>query len=327
MLGGKFVLSVMLSELVGFVDAKCINPKDGKYLDIKIISDYVYRLGLELMTNHSSLSPGRIVVMGESERYFLSKMDEKQKRTSLDNIFSRKFAAIFISNSISPDKDILELSEKYSIPIFISSDKTSLLMSDLINFLEERLEPSITRPAGLMSIHGEGVLLTGESGIGKSEVALELIHRGHKFVSDDLTEIRKISTKTLMGSPPGNISKFIEVRGIGIINVQQLFGINAIKKSENIDMIVNFELWNDKNEYDRLGSIEYFVNILDIKVPYISIPVKPGKNLAVLVEVAAMNNRIKKYGMNPYGELMNNLCGISELIPKKFQEVFPIWDK
>ena len=145
-----------------------------------------------------------------------------------------------------------------------------------------------------MSIHGEGVLLTGESGIGKSEVALELIHRGHKFVSDDLTEIRKISTKTLMGSPPGNISKFIEVRGIGIINVQQLFGINAIKKSENIDMIVNFELWNDKNEYDRLGSIEYFVNILDIKVPYISIPVKPGKNLAVLVEVAAMNNRIKK---------------------------------
>ncbi len=320
------MLKVKLEDLVEYVEGKIYDPEI-EYRGVFIDSDYVYRLGIEIMTPITSLAPGRVMIMGESEKYYLKTFELERRKKILNHIFSKKFSALFLANGLNPGQYVFDLAKKYLIPIFTVKDKSSILMSELTNFLEERLEPSITRPAGLMSVHGEGVLLTGESGVGKSEVALELIHRGHKFVSDDLTEIKKISTKTLLGSPPGNISKFIEVRGIGIINVQQLFGINAIKKSENIDMIVHFEQWKDGCEYDRLGSVEYFVKILDISIPYISIPVKPGKNLAVLVEIAAMNNRMKKYGMNPYGELMGNLCGINDLVPKEFKQVLPMWDK
>lgn len=320
------MLKVKLEDLVEYVEGEIYDPAI-EYKDVFIDSDYVYRLGIEMMTPITSLAPGRIMIMGESERYYLKTFDPERRKKVLNNIFSKRFSALFLANNMIPAQYVFDLAKKYLIPVFTVKDKSSILMSELTNFLEERLEPSITRPAGLMSVHGEGILLTGESGVGKSEVALELIHRGHKFVSDDLTEIKKISTKTLLGSPPGNISKFIEVRGIGIINVQQLFGINAIKRSENIDMMVHFEQWKDGYEYDRLGSVEYFVKILDVNVPYVSIPVKPGKNLAVLVEVAAMNNRMKKYGMNPYGELMGNLCGINDLVPKEYKQVFPMWDK
>lgn len=320
------MLRVKLEDLVEYVEGKIHDPEI-EYKDVYIDADYVYRLGIEIMTPITSLAPGRVMIMGESEKYYLNTFDMEKRIKVLHHIFSKKFSALFLANNMNPGEYVFDVARKYAIPVFTVKDKSSILMSELTNFLEERLEPSITRPAGLMSVHGEGVLLTGESGVGKSEVALELIHRGHKFVSDDITEIKKISTKTLLGAPPGNISKFIEVRGIGIINVQQLFGINAIKKSENIDMIVHFEQWKDGNEYDRLGSVEYFVQILDINIPYISIPVKPGKNLAVLVEIAAMNNRMKKYGMNPYGELMGNLCGINELAPKEFKQVFPIWER
>ena len=320
------MLRVKLEDLVEYVEGKIYNSEI-EYKNVYIDSDYVYRLGIEMMTPITSLAPGRVMIMGESEKYYLNTFELEKRKRILDHIFAKRFSALFLANNMNPGKYVFEVASRYEVPIFTVRDKSSVLISELTNFLEERLEPSITRPAGLMSVHGEGVLLTGESGVGKSEVALELIHRGHKFVSDDITEIKKISTKTLLGAPPGNISKFIEVRGIGIINVQQLFGINAIKKSENIDIVVHFEQWKDGCEYDRLGSVEYFVQILDINVPYISIPVKPGKNLAVLVEIAAMNNRMKKYGINPYGELMGSLCGISDLVPKEFKQVFPIWDR
>ena len=321
------MLTVKLSEVINYLSLKEIQ-KNEDYNDIKIDTDYVYRFGIELMgESKSSLGPGRIVVMGESESNFLKKLNPDSKSKILNNVFSRKFAALITSYNIVPEKEILEMSDKYKIPIFTSDRKTALLMSDLTNFLEEHLEETITRPAGLMSIYGEGVLITGESGIGKSEVALELIHRGHKFVSDDLTEIKRLSIKTLLGFSPGNISNFIEVRGIGIVNVQQLFGINAIKRSETIDMVVNFEIWKDEKEYDRLGSVERYIEILGIRIPYVSIPVKPGKNLAVLTEVAAMNNRVKKYGLNPYGELMEKICGMEDLVPKSSIRAKAIWEK
>ena len=321
------MLTVKLSEVIDYLSLKELQGNKD-YEQIKINSDYVYRFGIELMGEaQTSLGPGRIVVMGESEAYFLKKLDQKEKNRILEVVFSRNFATLVTSYEIIPEPIIFEFAKKYSIPIFTSNRKTALLMSDLTNFLEEHLEETITRPAGLMSIYGEGVLITGESGIGKSEVALELIHRGHKFVSDDLTEIRRLSIKTLVGFSPGNISNFIEVRGIGIINVHQLFGINSIKKSETIDMIVNFEIWKDEKEYDRLGSVERYVEILGIQVPYVSIPVKPGKNLAVLTEVAAMNNRVKKYGWNPYGELMEKICGMEDLIPKSSIKEKAIWEK
>lgn len=321
------MLTIKLSEVIDYLSLKPLYTTEN-YGDIVINSDYVYRFGIELMgESKTSLSAGCAVIMGESETLFLKKLNKQDKDRVLDITFSKKFSVLITSYSIVPEQKIFELAKKYGIPIFTSDRKTALLMSDLTNFLEEHLEETITRPAGLMSIYGEGVLITGESGIGKSEVALELIHRGHKFVSDDLTEIRRLSIKTLLGFSPGNISNFIEVRGIGIINVHQLFGINSIKKSETIDMIVNFEIWKDEKEYDRLGSVDRYIEILGIRVPYVSIPVKPGKNLAVLTEVAAMNNRVKKYGMNPYGELMEKICGMEDLVPKTSIREKAIWEK
>ena len=321
------MLNVKLHEVIDSFKLTVLNATDDLYRDIEITSDYVHRFGLELISPDYEIGPGKIIVAGMAEKLFLDKLNPSEKKNIITEIFSKKFVALIVTNSMVPEKLIMQVASKYHIPIFSVEGKTSPFISDLTNFLEERLEPTITRPAGFMSIHGEGVLITGESGIGKSEVALELIHRGHKFVSDDLTEIRRNSTKSLVGFSPGNISKFIEVRGIGIINVQQLFGVNAIKATETIDLVVNFELWKDEKVYDRLGIEEKYVEILGIKVPYISIPVKSGKNLAVIVEVAAMNNRLKKSGLNPYHELMSKIAGFQEFMPKESKKVVFTWDK
>ena len=310
--------SIKLGQIVDYINAEVIQADDD-WRDREISREYIHRFGLELICPKSDLGPGKIMAFGVREKHFITTLSSNEKREIFDDIFSSNFTALFVANSIIPENLILNFAKKYSVPIFSVKMKTYKLISELTNYLEEYLEPSITRPAGFMSVHGEGVLLTGESGIGKSEVALELIHRGHKFISDDLVEIRKLSSHLLVGNSPDNISRFIEVRGIGIINVQQLFGINATKPSENIDLIVNFEIWKDDRAYDRLGS-EKYVEILGIKVPYVSIPVKPGKNLAVLVEVAAMNNRLKKLGMNPYNEFLTKLFGTDHGLKSKLPE-------
>lgn len=301
---------------------------DDSYKNVSITSDYVHRLGLELIGTESTLGPGSILVAGSREKYFLKTLSFSEKEGIYDEIFSKGFACLIVTNSLVPEEQLLKFAKKYKICVLSSKEKTTPFISNLTNYLEECLEPTISRPAGLISIHGEGVLLTGESGIGKSEVALELIHRGHKFVSDDVTEIRKLSSQSLIGFAPGNISRFIEVRGIGMVNVQQLFGVNATKESENINLVVNFEIWRNESKYDRTG-IEQYVEILGIKIPYVSIPVKPGKNLAILVEVAAMNVRLKKFGMNPYGELMAKLVGgnPNDFQPKPAIKANLLWDK
>jgi len=314
--------SVKLEKIVQYFHAVPIQIKGDSWKNIEITHDYVHRLGLELMGYKSELGPGKIMVSGTREKFFLTTLSSSEKQSIFDEIFSSKFGAFFVTNSIIPENNILKFTKKYNIPVFSVKDKTSPFMSSLTNFLEEYLEPSISRPAGLVSVHGEGVLIIGESGIGKSEVALELIHRGHKFVSDDITEIRKLSSRTLIGCAPGNISRFIEVRGIGIINVQQLFGVNATKSSETIDLVINLEIWKEDRSYERLSMTEQYAEILGMQIPYISIPVKPGKNLAVIVEVAAMNNRLKKLGMNPYKEFMEKVFGENpNLIPKPAQKV------
>lgn len=314
--------SVKLCEVVNFADAKFLSDPDKcDYDDIVVTSPYIYRFGLELMGFKSDSNSGSILVMGDSERHFVSTLLPSEKIEIFESLFSRKFAAFFLTHELPPDPIIFKFSHRYRVPIFLVQKSTSLFISEITNFLEEQMQPTITRPAGFLSIHGEGILLVGESGIGKSEVALELIHRGHKFISDDLTEIKRHSINSLIGFSPSNISRFIEVRGVGIINVQQLFGVNSIKNFETIDLVVNFEVWDNDRVYDRLGSVERYVNILGIDVPYISVPVKPGKNLAVIVEVAAMNNRLKKQGINSYSDLMNKVLGkkIYTEVPKREQ--------
>jgi len=301
---------IKLKELVRFTGAKLLSNCDGfNFNDTDITNDLVHRFGLELIGIKSKMGKGCILVMGNSEQYFFNTLLPSEKREVFEGIFSRKFAALFVTDGLKPDPAIFKFANKYCVPIFSVNDSAAPFISLLTNFLEEKLEPTITRPAGFLSIHGEGILLMGESGIGKSEVALELIHRGHKFISDDLTEIQKNSLNSLIGFSPSNISKFIEVRGVGIINVQHLFGVNAIKNFETIDMVVNFEIWNEDKTYERMGMSENYAKILGVEIPYISIPVKPGKNLAVIVEVAAMNNRLKKQGIDSYYELMNKVSG------------------
>lgn len=297
--------TVELKELANFTKSSLItDPRDCDFKDIFVSSDFIYRFGLELIGSKSSLGVGCVLVMGASERRFLNTLLPEEKIEILEPLFARRFSALFLADDIGPDEFILKFSKKYRVPVFLSRDNSTVFSALIANFLEEKLEPTITRPAGFLSIHGEGILLIGESGIGKSEVALELVHRGHKFISDDLTEIQKSSLNSLVGFSPSNISKLIEVRGLGIIDVQQLFGVNAIKKSETIDMVINFEPWNKDKIYERFGTVEKYANILGVEIPYTSIPIKPGKNLAVIVEVAAMNNRLKKQGINSHNEFM-----------------------
>lgn len=274
---------------------------------INIYSQDINRLGLELIGPITHFDNERIIIMGESENYFLSTLSSEEIYKSMEALLSLKPPLLIITNDIKPLKEIIEVATKYEIPILTSRDTAAEVTGELTPFLSLHLAQRITRSGGLLNVHGEGILLVGESGVGKSETAIELLKRGHKLIADDLVEIRKIPKNTLVGSAPDNIRHFIEVRGIGIINARRIFGIGAVKLSETIDMVVNLETWNDKKDYDRMGSEAIYTDILGVKIPYINVPVKPGRNLAVIIEVAAMNNRQRKMGYNAARELFINL--------------------
>lgn len=280
-------------------------PKDPK--KIKIFSRSINRLGLELIGPIEHFDNERIMIMGESESYFLSTLSSEEIYKSMEALLSLRPPLLIITYNIKPLKEIIEVATKYEIPILTSKDSAAEVTGELTPFLNLHLAPRITRSGGLMNVHGEGILLIGESGVGKSETAIELLKRGHKLIADDLVEIRKIPKNTLVGSAPENIRHFIEVRGIGIINARRIFGIGAVKLTETIDMVVNLENWKDEEDYDRMGTESVYTEILGVKVPYINIPVRPGRNLAVIIEVAAMNNRQRKMGYNAARELFINL--------------------
>ncbi len=207
---------------------------------------------------------------------------------------------------------MLSKAEKYSVPLLRTPEATSSFTSALNAFLNIHLAPRITRHGVLVEVYGEGVLLLGESGVGKSEAAIELIKRGHRLIADDAVEIRRVSNKTLVGSSPENIRHFIELRGIGIINVRRIFGMGAIKTTEKIDMIINLEPWKNQGTYDRMGLETETTEILGVNVTSTTIPIKPGRNLAVIIEVAAMNNRQKKMGYNAAQELLDKLSAVDD---------------
>ena len=199
------------------------------------------------------------------------------------------------------------MAKKYEVPLLSSDEMTCVLLAALISFLNVQLAPRVTRHGVLVEVYGEGILIVGDSGVGKSETAIELIKRGHRLIADDAVEIRRVSAKTLVGSSPKNIRHFIELRGIGIVNARRLFGMGAVKTTEKIDFIINLEVWDDQSEYDRMGIDKEYTEILDIKVPVMTIPVRQGRNLAVIIEVAAMNNREKTMGYNAAKDLMEQM--------------------
>lgn len=279
-----------------------VNPET-----IMITSADIDRPGLELTGYLDFFDKRRIMILGYTEYSYLNKFGAEQQNHVLSAIFSMGPPAVIITRDMRASNPLLIAAEECDIPILRSSETTSELSANLISYLNNELAPRITRHGVLVEVYGEGCLITGDSGVGKSETAIELVKRGHRLVADDAVEIRRTSKKTLVGTSPENIRHFIELRGIGIINARRIFGMGAIKQVEKIDMVINMELWDPNRAYDRMGLDSEYTEILGVKVPVTTIPVRPGRNLSMIIEVAAMNNRQKKMGYNAALELLENL--------------------
>lgn len=275
--------------------------------EILICSRDVDRPGLELYGFCDYFDPNRIAILGRSEMAMLEALEPVNRAASINRFFALRPPAVIIARGIMPGEDMLEAAKEYEVPLLSSQDTTSNIMASLVAFLNVELAPRITRHGVLVEVYGEGILLVGDSGVGKSEIAIELIKRGHRLIADDAVEIRRVSSISLVGQAPENIRHFIELRGIGVINAQRIFGTGAVKPSQKIELAIKMEPWDASKVYDRMGMENAFTEILGIRVPVITIPVKPGRNLAVIIEVAAMNNRQKKMGYNAAHELLSNM--------------------
>ena len=283
--------------------------------DILIQSRDVVRPGMELNGYHEYFDPNRIAVLGRAEMYMLESLKPERRAMALDSYLSLKPPAVIVARGIDPGKDFMEIAETYHVPVLRTTESTSNVVASLVAYLNVELAPRLTRHGVLVEVYGEGILLVGDSGVGKSETAIELIKRGHRLIADDAVEIRRVSSKSLVGQSPENIRHFIELRGIGIINARRIFGMGAVKLQEKIDMCINLEIWDATKVYDRMGMDSEYTEILGIKVPVMTIPVKPGRNLAIIIEVAAMNNRQKKMGYNAAYELLSALGMDASMMP------------
>ena len=300
----NFQFSVNLGRIVEEFKLEPVCVFD-KYEKIKIKTNEVNRPGLQITGFFDNFYNDRIQIMGREELSYLDKLSENERKESLKSLFEKNIPCIIISRNLKEPEEMRALCEEYKVPVLRTSNTTSRFMSALIAFLNVELAPRITMHGVLVEVYGEGILLLGDSGVGKSEAAIELVKRGHRLVADDAVEIKRVSDISLLGSAPDVIRHFVELRGIGIVDVKMIFGIGAVKNVEKIDFIINLELWQDKKQYDRLGLTTEYTDILGINIPSITVPVKPGRNLAVVIEVAAMNNRQKKMGYNA-AEALNN---------------------
>ncbi len=268
------------------------------FASIRITVEDVARPGLQLAGYFDHYEPMRLQVMGNVEMSYVSKFTPADRSAIFDRLFAYKFPALLIARDLPPHVEMLEMAKKHNITILRTKEATSSIVSSIITYLKDALAPRITRHGVFVEVYGEGILLIGDSGIGKSEAAVELLKRGHRLIADDAVEIRRVSTSSLVGTAPELIRNYIELRGIGIINVAKLYGMGAVKLENDINLVVNIVPWNTQEAYDRLGLEDQFTDILGVKIPMYTIPITPGRNLAVILEVAAMNNRQKKMGYN-----------------------------
>lgn len=282
-------------------------------LETEITSTDINRPALQLVGFFDYFDESRIQVLGKVEHTYLDHFDEERRRRIFERLFEFRFPALVITRGLAGYPELIEIAEKYRVPILKTDMHTAQFVSGAIFFLNERLGPQITTHGVLVEVYGEGILLTGESGVGKSETAIELVKRGHRLIADDAVVIKRITSTTLKGTSPSNIQYFIELRGIGIINVQKIFGMGAVKEDALIDMEIHLENWDQNKVYDRLGLDTEYNNILGVDVPILTIPVKPGRNLAVIIEVAAMNNRQKRLGYNAAEEINKLIMGSMEV--------------
>jgi len=281
---------------------------------IRITKPDINRPALQLTGFFDYFDSDRIQIIGYVEHAYLENIDPERKHKIYHQYFSSQIPCLIFCRELQPDEQIIEIAKQYHVPILVSRKSTSSFMAEVIRWMKVELAPMVSIHGVLVDVYGEGVLITGESGIGKSEAALELIKRGHRLVTDDVVQIRKVSDETLIGSAPEITKHFIELRGIGIIDVKALFGVESVKETQSIDMVIKLEDWNKDKEYDRLGMEEEYTEFLGNKVVCHSLPIRPGRNLAVIVESAAVNWRQKKMGYNAAKELYNR---VQENLAKK----------
>ncbi len=298
--------SVALTELVKEFNLEVVYASTD-YESIRLTVEDVSRPGLQLAGYFDHFEPMRLQILGNVEVSYIQKETPQERAAIFDQFFSYKPPALLYARNFPVDPQCLEMARKHSITILRSGEATASLASSIIAYLRSALAPRITRHGVLVEVYGEGLLLVGDSGVGKSETALELLKRGHRLIADDAVEIRKLSNASLVGTAPDLIRNYIELRGIGIINVAKLFGMGAVRTENEINLVVNIVPWNTQEPYDRLGLEDQFTEILGVQVPVNTIPVTAGRNLAVILEVAAMNNRQRKLGYNPAKEFTDQI--------------------
>lgn len=298
--------SVLLTALVEEFSLE-VAFKATDYEKIRLTVEDVARPGLQLAGYFDHFEPMRLQVMGNAEASFMQKLSPDERAITYDRLLSYKFPALLIARNIPVDPLCVEMARKHNVTLLRCKEATSTIVSAIIAYLKAALAPRITRHGVLVEVFGVGLLLMGESGLGKSEAAVELLKRGHRLIADDAVEIRKVSTGSLVGTAPKLIRNYVELRGIGIVNVAKMFGMSAVKDENEIDLVVNIVPWNNNEAYDRLGLNDQYMEILDVKVPMNTIPITPGRNLAVILEVAAMNNRQRRMGYNPAKEFTEQM--------------------
>jgi len=303
---GFSMFSVPLKNLVSQFQMEKVNLSSN-YDSIEISCSDVNRPGLPLSGFFDYFDPKRIQIFGKVEMTYLEDLAKERRHEILNELFGKDCPAFVVTRDLTIFPEMREAAKQKDKTLLRTEAVTSQFMHDVISYLSLELAPRITRHGVLVEVYGEGILIMGESGVGKSETAMELIKRGHRLVADDAVEIKKASDKTLVGTAPDVIRHFIELRGIGIVDVRRIFGMGAIKDAEKINLVINLEQWDNRKQYDRLGLDDEFVNILGNDVPSLTIPVKPGRNLAIIVEIAAMNNRQKRMGYNAAEELNQRL--------------------
>ena len=301
---GEYTISLqVLIEKFGLTPVYL--PKEAE--KILISNTAVIRPGLALAGFFGNFEATRICVIGRAEHHYLDECTDPQRREKLHDFIAHQPAAVIFSTDLSIFPEVIEEAKANGVPILTSSERTSPLVAALIATLNTLLAPRITRHGVLVEVYGEGVLILGDSGVGKSETAIELVKRGHRLIADDAVEIKRVSKVTLVGSAPEIIRHYVELRGIGIIDVKRLFGIGAVKDTEKIDLVINLEHWVQGKMYDRFGLDDEKIEILGIEIPMLTIPVKPGRNLAIILEIAAMNSRQKRMGYNTAEEFNKKL--------------------
>ncbi|BCN32534.1 HPr(Ser) kinase/phosphatase [Anaeromicropila herbilytica] len=298
--------SVELKKLIEKMKLENCTP-DINIEDIKIAQTDVNRPALQLAGFFEHFDSDRVQVIGHVEHAYMQKMEKDHGIGIMKKLLEYKVPCIVFCRNLPITDELIELATEYGVPILRSSKTTSSFMAEVIRWLNVELAPRISIHGVLVDVYGEGLLIMGESGIGKSEAALELIKRGHRLVTDDVVEIKKVSDDTLIGTAPDITRHFIELRGIGIIDVKTLFGVESVKDTQSIDLVIKLEEWNKEQEYDRLGLDEKYTEFLGNKVVCHSIPIRPGRNLAIICESAAVNYRQKKMGYNAARELYNRV--------------------